>query len=151
VVDLHARATIATLTARQVVLQRHHQETMAAAAAIYHQSRLGQARRRVEAERRQGGSPGPLAWFAVEGLIGEQVVRAVWTDGQLSCDRLLASRARLLVDLGVEFSCQDPPHRFLASLQAPPVAVLLTVMRACDLATVIDIDDEASPSLGMGS
>jgi hypothetical protein len=27
----------------------------------------------------------------------------------------------------------------------------LTVMRACDLATVIDIDDGASPSLGMGS
>jgi len=71
--------------------------------------------------------------------------------GQLSCDRLLASRARLLVDLGVEFSCQDPPRRFLASLQAPPVAVLLTVMRACDLGTVIDIDDGASPSLGMGS
>jgi hypothetical protein len=63
-----------------------------------------------------------LAWFAVEGVIGEQVVHAVGSDGQLSCDRLLASRARLLVGLGAEFCCQDPPRRFLASLLAtsPP-------------------------------
>jgi hypothetical protein len=28
----------------------------------------------------------------------------------------------------------------LARLQAPPVAVLLTIIRACDLATVIEVD-----------
>ena len=49
-------------------------------------------------------------------------------------------RARLLVDLGAEFGSDDPPRRYLASLQAPPVAVLLTLIRACDLTTVIEVD-----------
>jgi len=78
------------------------------------------ARRRVLLQRRQGQQVGPLAWFAVEGLIDQQVVRAVWADGRLCCDRLL-------VDLGAEFSSDDPPRRYRASLQAPPVAVLLTL------------------------
>ena len=98
------------------------------------------ARRRVLLQRRQGQQVGPLAWFAVEGLIDQQVVRAVWADGQLSCDRLLGARARLLVDLGAEFSSDDPPRRYRASLQAPPVAVLLTLIRACDLTTVMEVD-----------
>jgi hypothetical protein len=82
----------------------------------------------------------PLAWFAIQGRIDDQVVRAVWADGRLTCDRPLRTRARLLVDLGAEFSSDDPPRRFVASLQAPPVAVLLTLIRACDLATVIEVD-----------
>jgi hypothetical protein len=49
---------------------------------------------------------GPLAWFAVQGVIDQQVVRAVWADGRLCCDRLLEVRARLLVDLGAEFSSE---------------------------------------------
>jgi len=46
----------------------------------------------------------------------------------------------LLVDLGAEFGCEDVPRRYRASLQAPPTAVLLTLIRACDLATVIEVD-----------
>jgi AcrR family transcriptional regulator len=34
--------------------------------------------------------------------------------------------------------------RFLASLQAPPIAVVLTLIRACDLARVIEVDPGAS-------
>ena len=50
--------------------------------------------------------------FGVEGMIGEQMVRAVWADGrQLTCDRILDSQARLLVDQGAVFSCDDPPGR----------------------------------------
>lgn len=73
-------------------------------------------------------------------MIDHQLVRAIWTEGQLSCDRLLEARARLLVDLGAEFRSDDPPRCYQASLQAPPVAVLLTLIRACDLTTVMDID-----------
>jgi hypothetical protein len=46
----------------------------------------------------------------------------------------------LLVDLGAEFRSDDPPRRYQASLQAPPVAVLLTLIRACDRTTVINVD-----------
>jgi hypothetical protein len=72
-------------------------------------------------------------------VIDQQVVRAVWADGRLCCDRLLEVRARLLVDLGAEFSSDDPPGRYHASLQAPPVAVL-PLIRACDLTTAMEVD-----------
>jgi hypothetical protein len=133
-------AASTALVRRQAVLERRHQEAMATAHQICHRSQLQRARRRVASERRHGHDPGPLAWFAVEGVIGDQVVRAVWADGRLRCDRLLESRARLLVDLGAEFGCDDVPRRYRASLQAPSAAVLLTLIRACDLATVIEVD-----------
>ena len=73
-------------------------------------------------------------------MIDEQVVRAVWTEGRLRCDRLLGARAQLLVDLSAEFRSDDPPRHYHASLQAPPVAVLLTLIRACDLTTAMEVD-----------
>ena len=75
----------------------------------------------------------------------------MWTEGQLCCDRLLGARARLLVDLGAEFRSDDPPRRYQASLQAPPVAVLLTLIRACDLTTAFEVDlGDGAPSLTIG-
>ena len=73
-------------------------------------------------------------------MIGQQAVRAVWSDGRLYCERLLEVRARLLIDLGAEFSSDDPPRRYHASLQAPPLAVLLTLIRARDLTTALEVD-----------
>ena len=129
-------AHTAALARRKVLLQRRHQEAVASSRAICHRAQL----QRVRRQRRQGQAVGPLAWFGVQGVIDEQVVRAVWTDGRLSCDRILGTRARLLVDLGAEFRSDDPPRRYQASLQAPPVAILLTLIRACDLATVMEVD-----------
>ena len=74
-----------------------------------------------------------------QGKIDQQVVRAVRADGQLCCDRLPEVRARRLIDLGVEFSSDDPPRRYHASLQAPPVAVL-PLIRVCDLTTAMEVD-----------
>ena len=133
-------AHTAALARRQVLLQRRQQEAVATARAVCHRSRLQVARQRVGRQRRQGQEVAPLAWFAVQGVIDQQVVRAVWTEGKLCCDRLLGARARLLVDLGAEFRSDDPPRRYQASLQAPPVAVLLTLIRACDLTTVLEVD-----------
>jgi hypothetical protein len=133
-------AHTAALARRQVLLQRRHQEAVASARAVCHRAQRQLAHQRVSRQRRQGKEVGPLAWFAVEGVIDEQVVRAVWTDGRLCCDRLLGARARQLVDLGAEFRSDDSPHRYLASLHSPPVAVLLTLLRACDLTTVMEVD-----------
>ena len=77
----------------------------------------------------RGQQVGLLAWFVVQGKIDQQVVRADWSDGRLCCDRLL-------IDLGAEFSSDDP-H---TSLQAPLVAVLVTLIRACDLTTATEVD-----------
>jgi hypothetical protein len=146
-------AVTAALARRQALLQRRHQEAVATARALCHRSQLVLARQRVRRQRRQGQQIGPLAWFAVQGEIDQQVVRAVWTDGQLCCDRLLGARARLLVDLGAEFRSDDPPRRYHASLQAPPVAVLLTLIRACDLTTAMEVDlgDGFAEHLTIGS
>jgi len=118
------------LAREQVRLRRRHQEAVATARAVCHRSQLERARQRVRRRRRQGLEVGPLAWFAVQGVIDDQVVRAVWSDGRLSCDRLLGARARLLVDQGAEFRSDDPPRRYHASLQGPAMAVLLTLIRA---------------------
>jgi hypothetical protein len=133
-------ATAAALAEDLAVLQHRQQEAIAAARAICHRVQLRRARQQVADRRRQGRDPGPLAWFAIEGVLDDQVVRAVWADGQLCCDQLLEARARLLVDLGAEFGSQEAPPRYQASLQAPPAAVLLTLIRACDRATVIEYD-----------
>jgi hypothetical protein len=74
-----------------------------------------------------------------QGKIDQQVVRAVWADGRLCCDRLLEVRGRLVVDLGAEFGSDDPARRYHASLQAPLVAVL-PLIRTCDLTTVMEVD-----------
>jgi hypothetical protein len=50
-------------------------------------------------QRLQGTEGGPLVWFAIQEVIDHQVVRAIWTDERLACDRLLGARARLLVYL----------------------------------------------------
>ena len=133
-------AHTAALARRHVVLQRRHQEAVASARANCHRAQLQLARQRVRRQRRQGHAIGPPAWFGVQGVIDHQVVRASWIDGRLRCDRLLDARARLLIDLGAEFRSDDPPRRYQASLQAPPVAVLLTLIRACDMATVMEVD-----------
>jgi hypothetical protein len=121
-----------------VLLQRRQQEAVATARAVGHRSQLVLARQRVRRQRLQGQAVGPLAWFAVPGQIDQQVVRAVWADGQLCCDRLLEVRARLLIDLGPEFGSDDPARRYRASLQAPPVAVL-PLIRACDMTTAMEV------------
>jgi hypothetical protein len=122
-----------------VRLQRRHQEAVATARAVGHRSQLVLPRQQVRRQRLQGQAVEPLAWFAVQGKIDQQVVRAVWADGQLCCDRLPEVRARLLIDLGAEFGSDDPARRCRASLQAPPVAVL-PLIRACDLTTAMEVD-----------
>ena len=133
-------ALTAALARLHVFLQRRKQEAVATARAVCHRSQLQLARQQVRRQRRHGQRVGPPAWFAVQGVIDQEVVRAVWTEGRLCCDRLLADRARLVVDLGAEFRSDDPPRRYHASLQAPPIAVLLTLIRACDLTTVLEVD-----------
>jgi hypothetical protein len=89
---------------------------------------------RLQRSRRGGPAVGR---FTVEGLVDGEAVRASWADGRLACDELLRSRALLLVDLEEEFLYSDPPRCFIASLDGPPIAVALTMIRACDRVTRI--------------
>jgi hypothetical protein len=89
---------------------------------------------RLQRSRRGGPAVGR---FTVEGMVDGEAVRASWADGRLACDELLRSRALLLVDLEEEFLYSDPPRCFIASLDGPPIAVALTMIRACDRVTRI--------------
>jgi hypothetical protein len=76
--------------------------------------------------------------FAIRGLVDGCAVGATWSDGRLACDERLRDRALLLVDLEEEFVYDDdPPRCFVASLEGPPIALALTLIRACDRVTRI--------------
>jgi hypothetical protein len=71
-------------------------------------------------------------------VIDERVVRALWSDGQLRCARLLGARARLLVDRAPS-SAATIHHAGTAQACRPRRCVLLTLIRACDLTTVLEV------------
>ena len=70
-------AHTAALARQQELLQRRHHEAVATARAVCHRSQLVLARQRVRRQRRQGQQVGSLAWFTVQGVIDQQVVRAI--------------------------------------------------------------------------
>jgi hypothetical protein len=78
--------------------------------------------------------------FTVEGLVDGRAVSARWSRGRLRCNERLRQRALLLVDLGEELIYTDPPRRFAATLEGMPVAIALTLLRACDRVTAFQID-----------
>jgi hypothetical protein len=92
---------------------------------------------RASRQRTRWSGRGSVGGFVVEGLVEGHEVRAVWSGGRLACDERLRTRALLLVDLEEEFVYDDPPRRFIASLEGPPIAIALTLIRACDRVTVI--------------
>jgi hypothetical protein len=79
--------------------------------------------------------------FSVEGTIDGESVQAVYGDGVLLADSALFDRARLVVALGDRF--EDGPVKLAASLTGPPEAVLLTLIRACDAPTTVEIEAAA--------
>jgi hypothetical protein len=81
-----------------------------------------------------------LAGFTVEGVVDGQRVCARWSANRLECDESLRDRALFLVDLGEELVYADPPRRLTATLEGPPVAVALTLLRACDRVIAFEFD-----------
>jgi hypothetical protein len=72
-----------------------------------------------------------LRTFRVEGTIGDHLVMARYeAGGLLDCDPLLRTHAELVVALGESFPLGDADDPLPATLDGPPVAVLLTLMRA---------------------
>jgi hypothetical protein len=136
-------AAASELDGRRLVLHSRSRELIGTSRKLRHACQVQRARHEVARSRRQGSWLDVPAWFAVEGVLDGQVVRACWAQGQLTCDRALRERAMLLVDLGDELTTDDPPRRFVASLQAPAIAVALTLMRACDRVLAVTLDAPA--------
>ena len=83
------------------------------------------------------------AWFTVRGIVDGRTTRAQWAPGHLDCDHQLMQRAEVVVAMGERFSTPWSPAASLpASIEGPPVAVLLTVMRAFSRVTSVDLHTE---------
>jgi hypothetical protein len=95
-----------------------------------------------QAARYPGGSGAAreLAGFSVEGMVDGERVSARFARGLLDCDEPLRDRALFLVDLGEELIYADPPRRFEATLDGRPIAVALTLLRACDRVVAFEFD-----------
>jgi hypothetical protein len=143
--DMRQRAAAAVRVAvvleerRQVAIERAR--TLAATASLLRaEAEAARIRQRGARPTRGPCAPRELAGFSVEGLVDEQRVYARWAGGRLDCDESLRDRALFLVDLGEELIYADPPRRFQATLEGRPVAVALTLLRACDRVMAFDFD-----------
>jgi len=84
--------------------------------------------RRLRSRRARG--PHASCSFVVQGSVGDVPVSAWWDEEGLTCDPLLMRHAELVVALGETFSCGRDGTQLVASLNAPPTQVLLTLIRA---------------------
>jgi hypothetical protein len=80
----------------------------------------------------------PALEFAVRGFVDGRPTAARWRDDQLTCDPAVLVRARLVVALGDAFEVEGAePLR--ASLTGPPLAVMLTIIRAFSRVTAVEV------------
>jgi len=91
------------------------------------------------------GAPGHersdyTAWFTVRGFVDGRLTSAHWGPGRLDCDQDVLQRMQVVVGMG---ECFIPPWEpgasIPASLDGPPVSVLLTLMRAFSRVTSVDL------------
>ena len=101
-----------------------------------------------ESAARLGHLEESSAWFAVSGLVEGRLTTARWSPGHVDCDHDLMQRMQVVVAMGERFCLPWSPETELpASLEEPPVIVLLTVMRAFSRVTAIDLHDDLLDSL----
>jgi hypothetical protein len=81
--------------------------------------------------------------FTVRGIVDGYPTIARWRPDHLDCDHELLQRVQVIVAMGEEFTPADEPGPSVpASTEGPPLAVLLTVMRAFTRITSIDVRDD---------
>jgi hypothetical protein len=81
--------------------------------------------------------------FTVRGIVDGYPTIARWRPDHLDCDHEVLQRVQVIVAMGEEFRPADGPGPAIAaSIEGPPLAVLLTVMRAFTRITSIDVRDD---------
>jgi hypothetical protein len=122
---------------RFLAAKLHTEALLAVSLALVDESRASRRTRPFGAPRRHV-HPEPsssLLEFRLEGWLGDRPVNASFEDGKLSLDDRLATQAMLLVDLGETFVTADGDQPIGATLDGPPQAVFLTLIRACERVT----------------
>ena len=141
--QIRADSTLAVAKARRLreeidVVSAATRATLTNSRRLREQLWRNRAQSRAALRARNGQDDG-FTWFIIHGVIDGYPVWGSWAAGELLCNPLLTARAQLLVDLEESFVFEDPPRCLAASLEDPPVAVALTLIRACDRAISIDV------------
>jgi len=90
------------------------------------------------------GTQQSLGDFQVTGMLGDEVVRALFEDGRLFVDARLLTHATLLVELGEVLHIEALGLSVRATLDGSPYAVLMTLLGACDrvIGTAFEIEHD---------
>ena len=126
-----------------VELHLHALDLLAQNQALREEAR--QLRERSAENRRQSAAArlrrrNDSYWFSVRGIVENTPTTAHWAPDSLDCDAELLRRAQVVVAFGETFITEAAPgHVVHASLDSPPIAVLLTIMRAFTVVTAVDI------------
>jgi hypothetical protein len=138
--------TMEPIEDRAAAVARRYHQLRAATDALHERSRELCHETLVMLARMRAGRRGAdaartgLNWMVVEGSIEGRTVQGAWSAGRLlHCHPSLDVRARILVDLEETFVSEDPLLCVGASLEEPAIAVALTLIRACDRVTAIDL------------
>src|SRR5262245_2776069 len=86
-----------------------------------------------------------ISSFLIGGLVDGAEAEATFEHGRLSCPDVVLRRAEMVVAMGETFSDPDA-GTVAATLDGPPGAILLTVMRAFSRVLVLEVGTEADVS-----
>ena len=89
--------------------------------------------------RREAAEHGWPRTFLVVGSVEDAMVRAFWSRRRLVVTPLLRRRAEVLVAMGEQFEVEGPAAPPLVAGLSDPVPALLTLMRACDRLTAVQL------------
>jgi hypothetical protein len=133
--DVHRRAAAAADQALRLCLHSHRLVTRARRARV----RSERVRAGAAAVRLRSAGGRVLDSFEVEGYVDDDRSTATWRNGRLYCTPELRRRAEVIVSMGDCFSGEAGGLIVQASIVGPPVAAMLTTMRAFSRIVAIDM------------
>ena len=91
----------------------------------------------------------PRVSFHLVGTVDRQTVQATCDGRNLRCDQELWHRAQVVAALGDEFRDTTSGRRLQACTEGPPLAIMLTLMRACDTIVGAEIGVHDAHQIGI--
>jgi hypothetical protein len=110
-------------------------------------SRRGRRRRDDPVEADPESLIDPFVSFHLVGIVDRQTVQATCDGRSLRCDQELWDRGQVVAAMGDEFSDTASGRRLRAGTKGPPLAIMLTLMRACDTVVGAEIGVHDAPPI----
>jgi hypothetical protein len=121
---------------REAVVDRALGACFRATVASERSLQIREVARRLRSEAAGHGWP---RTFLVVGTVEDMSVRAFWSRRRLVVSNPLRRRAEVLVAMGERFEVEGPDTAPVTAGLEDPVPALLTLMRACDRVTAVQL------------